>query len=104
MRLAGSISAINLLFVVSLVVILLPVATGGDKWQFSLEPSLVLQALLAIPLLTGQLSIVLLVKTGIDWGRERSNAGLILLNTMVLAGIWGFTYFLHTWNLLGWRF
>jgi len=47
---------------------------------------------------------VLLVKTFIDWRRESSTSIVHLVNTLVLAGMGAFLYFLHTWNLLGWRF
>jgi CubicO group peptidase (beta-lactamase class C family) len=102
--LAGSVSVLNLLFVVGLVIVMLPVATGGDKWQFSLEPSLALRAILAVPLLTTLISLALLVKTIIVWRRGSSSPVTRLLNTLLLFGMVGFLFFLHTWNLLGWKF
>ncbi len=100
-NLAGLISALNLLFIGGLIIVMLPVATGGDKWQFSLEPSLALQAVLAIPLVSGLLAAILLVKSLLDWRRGR---GIHLFNALVLVGMAAFLFFLQTWNLLGWRF
>jgi CubicO group peptidase (beta-lactamase class C family) len=102
--LAGLMSSLNLLFIIGLAVVLLPVATGGDIWQFSLEPSIALRTLLALPLLTICLALVLLVKTILDWRQASIRMGTRLLNGMVLAGMGIFIFFLHTWNLLGWRF
>lgn len=98
------ISALNLLFVVGLVIVLLPVASGGDIWQFLLEPSLALRVVLAIPLLTILLSLVLLVTSIKEWRTEQSSLVIRLLNVLVLVSIGFFVSFLHTWNLIGWRF
>ena len=100
----GLISALNLLFIGGLIIVMLPVATGGDKWQFSLEPSLALQAVLAIPLVTGIMAVILLVKSIVDWREGSSTPAARLLNTLVLGGMVAFLFFLNSWNLLGWRF
>jgi hypothetical protein len=102
--LPGGISALNLLFVISLVIIMLPVATGGDKWQFSFEPSLALRSVLLIPLVTGMLASGLLVKTMIDWRQGKGSRITGWVSILVLVGITIFLFFLDTWNLLGWRF
>ncbi len=104
MALAGLVAALNLLFVIGLAIVMLPVATGGDIWQFSLEPSLALRAVLAIPLVTSLMSLGLLAKIFADCRWGRSNARAVLVNTLVLASMLAFLFFLHTWNLLGWRF
>lgn len=104
MVLAGAVSALNLLFVAGFGAIMLPVATGVDKWQFSLEPTLALSAVLALPLIASLLAVALLVKTSLDWRKGRTNSTALLLNSSVLAGMGAFLFFLHTWNLLGWRF
>ncbi len=104
LALAGTVSALNLLFVVGLVIVMLPVVTGADKWQSSLEPSLSMISVLAIPLVSGLLAAALLVKTIRDWRKGSSTPSVRLVNTLVLAGTGVFLFFLHTWNLLGWRF
>jgi CubicO group peptidase (beta-lactamase class C family) len=104
LALAGLAAALYLAFVIGLAIVMLPVATGGDIWQFSLEPSLALRSLLAIPLATTLLALALLVKTLIDWRRSRSKPGALLVNALALAGMLAFVTFLNTWNLLGWRF
>jgi CubicO group peptidase (beta-lactamase class C family) len=102
--LAGMIAGLNLVFLASLTWILLPVATGGDIWQFSFYPSFELRLVLAIPLLTSMLAVGLLFDTIHAWKSGKYRPLTRLFNSLTLAGVAAFTYFLHTWNLLGWRF
>jgi hypothetical protein len=102
--LSGAVSAFNLIFLVGLAALLMPVATGGDIWQFSFEPSLQLRLVLAIPLVTTLLAAGLLVETVVAWWKDRASLGTRLHNSFVLIAGAAFLYFLNTWNLLGWRF
>ncbi len=104
MVLAGATSALNLLFLAGFGAVMLPVATGSDKWQSSLEPSLAMLSVLGIPLVASLLVAALLVKTLLDWRKGSSTPAVLLINTLALVGMAGFLFFLHTWNLLGWRF
>lgn len=98
------ISGLNLTFLSGLAWILLPVATGGDKWQLSFDPSFELRLVLAIPWLTSFLAVVLLFDTILTWKSGRHKLFTRLFNSLILTGAAVFTYFLHTWNLFGWRF
>jgi len=98
--LPGLISLLNLSFLVGLALIMLPVATGGNIWQFSFEPALNLRAVLVIPFVTLALSLPLIYRAfSVDAFSITRWHSII-----VLIGMAGFIYFLHTWNLLGWRF
>ena len=103
-RLAGLISGLNLVFLVSLRVILLPVATGGGIWQFSFAPSLQLRMALALPLAALPLAAGLLFTTIQSWREGSQSVAQSVFNTMLLAGLAAWLVFLQTWNLLGWRF
>jgi hypothetical protein len=102
--LSGLVSAINLIFLISFFIILLPVATGGDVWQFSFDASLGLRIVLALPLLSSMLSAGLLVDNLHAWLTSRDTVSARTLGTLVLVAMFGFLFFLNTWNLLGWRF
>lgn len=101
---SGLISMLNIVFLVAMGLIMLPVATGGDIWQFSLEPSAMLRLILVIPFVTSIMAIALFVRTLMNWGKDQRSSFTRLYNytTLIVTGI--FVYFLHTWNLLGWRF
>jgi CubicO group peptidase (beta-lactamase class C family) len=102
--LSGVVSALNLVFLVGLAALLMPVATGGDIWQFSFEPSLQLRLVLAIPVATALLAAGLVVETIVAWWKDRPSLSARLHNSLVLIAAVVFFYFLSTWNLLGWRF
>ena len=102
--LAGLISGLNLLFLAGLAVLLVPVATGGDIWQFSFAPSLALRLVLVLPLITLALSFVLLAANLLSWYKDGHSRGLRLINTLVLLGTAAWMVFLYTWNLIGWQF
>lgn len=103
--LTSLVSGLNLFFLVALAALLLPIATGGDIWQFSFEPSLALRAILALPVVTTGLSILLLADIIIAarW-MECANRFTLLFGAFTLAGVTAFLLFLDTWKLLGWRF
>ncbi|MEJ2711411.1 MAG: serine hydrolase [Anaerolineales bacterium] len=102
--LSGLVSSLSLVFLVALVVLLLPVATGGDIWQFSFEPSFGLRFVLALPVLITFLAALLLVETSMAWWKGRQSRLARLYHTFVLFGVAALLFFLDTWNLLGWRF
>ena len=102
--LSGTVSALNLVFLVALGAILMPVASGGDIWQFSFAPSLQLRLALVLPGITTLLAAALLAETMLAWRRGRYSLGTRLHNSLVLIAVAAFLYFLNTWNLLGWRF
>ncbi|HZD58245.1 MAG TPA: serine hydrolase [Anaerolineales bacterium] len=102
--LPGVVSALNLIFLVGLAALLMPVATGGDLWQFSFEPSIQLRLVLGIPVITALLAAGLLVETVAAWRQGRYDLTARLHNSLVLIAVVAFLYFLNTWNLLGWRF
>jgi hypothetical protein len=102
--LSGAISMLNIVFLVALGLLLLPVATGGDVWQFSLEPSLELRLVLLIPLITSILATILFAGIAINWRKVQHSPFTRFYNISVLIGAGLYINFLHTWNILGWRF
>jgi CubicO group peptidase (beta-lactamase class C family) len=102
--LSGAISILNIVFLVALGLLLLPVATGGDVWQFSLEPSLELRLVLLIPLITSILATILFAGIAINWRKVQHSTFTRFYNISVLIGAGLYINFLHTWNILGWRF
>lgn len=102
--LSGLVSVVNLIFLISLMITMLPVATGGDVWQFSFDAGLGLRLVLALPLISTMLSAGLLVDNLHAWFNGRYTLTARTLGTLVLAAMLGFLFFLDTWNLLGWRF
>ncbi len=102
--LAGLIAGVNLVFLGGLGMLLWPVATGGDLWQFSFPPSAALRLVLFLPLATLPLTAGLLVATIAGWRRSGQPRFQRWFNPMVLAGTAAWLIFLNTWNLLGWRF
>jgi CubicO group peptidase (beta-lactamase class C family) len=102
--LPGLVSVLNLTFIAALVMVLMPVATGGDVWQFSLEPSIPLRITLALPIFTIGLAAVGLADTLTAWIKGRYGLFTRVYNSLILTGMAAFLYFLNTWNLLGWKF
>ncbi|MGD8750968.1 MAG: serine hydrolase [Anaerolineales bacterium] len=98
------VSGLNLTFLVALILVLMPVITGGDIWQFSFEPSMMLRIVLVLPLIGIILAAGLLVQTATAWWTQDASLALRLQSSLVLLAVGTFVYFLHTWNLLGWRF
>jgi CubicO group peptidase (beta-lactamase class C family) len=102
--LPGMISGLALVFIVGLGILFMPLVTSLDPpWAFSFPPSSALLALLALPLGIVPLTAALLVRTLLAW---KAGVGSLLLRihntTLVLASL-AFLFFLHTWNLLGYR-
>jgi hypothetical protein len=102
--LSGLVGSMNLLFLGGLVAIMAPAATGGDIWQFFFAPSLPLLLVLSIPLGTVVLTVALTVHTVRDCIGGRRGLFTRLHNSLVIVAAVAFLYFLHTWNLLGYRF
>lgn len=68
------------------------------------DPSLELRAVLAIPVVSLVLAVVLLLQMMIYWANNSHNLTTRLHNSLILFAMAVFVYFLNTWNLLGWRF
>jgi CubicO group peptidase (beta-lactamase class C family) len=102
--LPGLAAILNLVFLVALGALLMPVATGGDLWQFSMAPSVQLRVTLALPLIGAGLAAIALADTVAAWMKGRYTTFMRVANSLSLVGGVAFLYFLHTWNLLGWRF
>jgi CubicO group peptidase (beta-lactamase class C family) len=102
--LAGLVSGLSLLFLVSLALVLMPLIVDNDVWSFSLEPSLALRLVLLIPILASFLALGLLIQTANAWRKGRYSRLVRVQNSLVLFGFAVFLYFLQTWNMLGWRF
>ncbi len=102
--LSGLVSFLYLLFLISLLLVMLPAITGRDVWQFFFDPSPQLLLVLAIPLLATSLAAGMLIQTILAWRDRRNTVGVRLHNSLVLAGVLAFLFFLNTWNLLGYRF
>jgi hypothetical protein len=94
--LSGAISILNIVFLVALGLLLLPVATGGDIWQFSLEPSLELRLVLLFPLISSILATILFAGTVINWRKVQHSTFTRFYNISVLIGAGLYINFLHT--------
>jgi CubicO group peptidase (beta-lactamase class C family) len=104
-HLGGALSLLVLAFLIGFGTLFAPLVTSPDPpWGFSFEPSLALRLVLlltpAIALLTG----LLMVASVRQWLRHEQSPTRRIHNTVMLAAGLGFVFFLHTWNLLGWRF
>jgi CubicO group peptidase (beta-lactamase class C family) len=95
-RLAGAVAVGNLVFLVGLLVTLGdPALLAGDFSR--------LRLLLVLPLLTTALSAGMLVCALLAWRRRAWSLPARLHYSAVGLGSVGFTWFLITWNLLGFR-
>lgn len=101
--LPGLAAGLPLAGLLGLAWLLLPVATGGDRWQFTFEPSFTLRLVLALPILASALSGGLLLQSLLAW-RAGENLTNPALRGLLWAGTATLLFFLNTWNLLGWRF
>ncbi len=101
--LPGLAAVLPLASLLGLAWLMLPVATGGDRWQFTFEPSFTLRLVLALPLLASLGSGALLAQSLLAW-RAGESAPDPLLRGLLWAGTAALLFFLNTWNLLGWRF
>ncbi len=98
-----AIAALNVVFLVAFFLILQWVASGASDIAFNLGMPPVLAALVAVPLLTSVLVLVLLALWLIGWRRRAwSRRGLALVGSFVAVGLL-FIPWLNYWNLLGFR-
>ena len=98
-----AIAALNVVFLVAFFVILQWVASGASDIAFNLGMPPVLAALVAVPLLTSVLALVLLALWLVGWRRRAwSRRGLALVGSFVAVGLL-FIPWLNYWNLLGFR-
>jgi CubicO group peptidase (beta-lactamase class C family) len=98
-----AIAALNAFFLVVFFVILQWVASGASDIAFNLGMPPVLAALVAVPLLTSVLAVVLLALWLAGWRRRAlSGRGVTLVGSFVAVSLL-FIPWLHTWNLLGFR-
>ena len=96
--LAGSLAALNLIFLAGLVMVISQSMTTRAPLV-----SAYFIGLLVIPLVTGVLALILLGMTLLAWkGRTGSILGRACLTLVSLAGL-AFTWFTWYWNLLGFK-
>jgi hypothetical protein len=83
---------------------LAPVFAGADPpWALSFAPPISLLVLLALPLVGIAVTIFLAVQVIRLWRENRSGWFVRIHTTLILAASLTFLFFLHTWNLLGYR-
>lgn len=103
-RLLGAvISGANLFFMTGFALIFMNLTSSGEPpWiiEFGLPLSLVI--LLAIPLITLALTVILAGTTAVGLLRQ-APLGVTAVNLMLIVGCAVFYYFLYTWNLLGYH-
>jgi len=103
-RLSGSLSLIYVGFLIGLGLLLGPVFTGADPpWVFSFAPPTELLVLLALPLVGMVLTLGLAWQVLKSWMESRGGLFARIHNTLILLASLAFIFFLHTWNLLGYR-
>ena len=102
--LSGSLSLIYVGFLIGLGLLLGPVFTGIDPpWVFSFAPPTELLVLLALPLVGVALTLGLAWQVLKSWMENRGGLFARIHNTLILLASLAFIFFLHTWNLLGYR-
>jgi len=103
-RVSGSLSLLYIGFLVGLGLLLAPVFAGADPpWVFSFAPPTELLVLLALPLVGVALTLSLAWQVFRSWKEKRGSWFLRVYNTLILLASFAFLFFLHTWNLLGYR-
>lgn len=101
---SGSLSLLNVGFLVGLGLLLGPVFTAADSpWAFSFAPPVELLLLLALPLVGVVLTLLLAWQVYRSWKEKRGGWLVRVHNTLILVANFSFFFFLHTWNLLGYR-
>jgi len=81
-----------------------PVFAGADPpWALSFTPSTALLVLLALPLVGSAVTLFLAVQVIRSWREKRSGWFVRIHTTLILVASLTFLFFLHTWNLLGYR-
>ena len=102
--LSGSVSLIYIGFLVGMGLLLAPVFAGSDPpWAFSFAPPAALLVLLALPLVGVLVALLLTVQVVKSWKEKQGGWFVRTHNTLILAASLAFLFFLHTWNLLGYR-
>lgn len=103
-RVSGSLSLLYVCFLVGLGLLLAPVFAGVDPpWVFSFAPPAEMLVLLALPLVGVVLTPLLGWQVFRSWQEERGAWIVRAHNTLILLASLTFLFFLHTWNLLGYR-
>lgn len=98
-----AIAALNGFFIVAFFLLLQWVASGASNLAFNLGMPIELAALVAVPILTGALTVVLLILWLIGWRRRAlSPRGLGLVGAFIAVCLL-FIPWLNYWNLLGFR-
>jgi hypothetical protein len=102
--LSGSLSLLYAGFLIGLGLSLAPVFAGSDPpWAFSFAPPTALLVLLALPLIGVAITLVLALQVFKSWKDIRGGWFVRIHNTLILLASLAFLFFLHTWNLLGYR-
>ncbi len=103
-RLLGAvIGAANLIFIAGFAFVFMNLTASGEPpWiiEYGLPLSMVI--LLAIPLITLVLTVILVGATAVGLLRQ-APLGVTAVNLMLIVGCAAFYYFLYTWNLLGYH-
>jgi hypothetical protein len=101
---SGLLSLLNMGFLIGLGLLLTPVFAGSDPpWTFSFAPPFALLVLLALPLIGIVMLVMLAVQVFKSWKERRMGWFVRVHNTLILIAGFVYLYFLHTWNLLGYR-
>lgn len=98
-----AIAALNVFFIVAFFLLLQWVASGASNLAFNLGMPAELAALLAVPLLTSALTVVLLSLWLIGWRRRALSGRGVTLAGLFIAVCLLFIPWLDYWNLLGFR-
>jgi CubicO group peptidase (beta-lactamase class C family) len=102
--LSGIVSLIYVGFLTGMGLLLAPVFAGADPpWTLSFAPPTALLVLLALPLIGVAVTLLLAWQVVRSWKEKRSNWFVRIHNTLILTASVSFLFFLHTWNLLGYR-
>jgi hypothetical protein len=98
-RLILGISVLNLLFVVGIV--------GVKQWGMTSElhpVSLLTKTVLGLGVLAASLTAGALLGTALVWAKSYWGVATRAHYTLVTVAAVAFVWFLHYWNLLGWRY
>jgi len=102
--LSGSVSLIYVGFLVGIGLLLAPVFAGADPpWALSFAPPTALLVLLALPLVGIVVTLFLTWQVIRLWIEKRTGWFARVHITLILVASLSFLFFLHTWNLLGYR-
>jgi len=102
--LSGSLSLLFVGFLIGLGLLIGPVfASDEPPWALMFAPSPALLVLLALPLVGVLATLLLAWQVFRAWKEKRSGWFVRIHNTLILVASIAFLFFLHTWNLLGYR-